>query len=102
MPRYLAEQIEPGLVRLHHAASRLGGWRKDQNEKFIDVGEYALALDGVAYAYLDNNEPMPADLFEIFESLAVEMDMERDPEYAAVAELRARMKARPPPGQAPT
>ena len=72
----------------------------EQTRTFIRVGEYDLALDGIAAAYLDNKVEMPPDLFQVFERLAVMLDTEKDPEYAAVAELRARTRTRPAPGQA--
>lgn len=62
--------------------------------ELIYVGEYSLALDMMSYAYLNNKIAVPADLFEIFERLAVEMDMEKDPEFEGVAQLRAETKAR--------
>ena len=37
---------------------------------------------------------MPGHLFQIFERLAVEMEMDDDAEYAEVARLRAETKAR--------
>jgi hypothetical protein len=59
------------------------------DQEFIDVGEYGLALDGIACAYLDSGKTMPADMFHIFERLAVSMDLERDEEYDAVRKLLA-------------
>ena len=57
------------------------------------VGEYGLALDEIAYAYLSSATPMPGHLFRVFERLAVEMEMEGDAEYADVARLRAETRA---------
>ena len=37
---------------------------------------------------------MPADLFEVFEKLSVEMEMDGDEDYEGVAQLRAETKAR--------
>jgi len=95
------EMVEAGLVALHRDASRFEGWARDLVGRMIGAGEYRLALDELSYAYLNNDEPMPADLFAVFERLAVEMDMEGDPGCAAVAELRAKMKARADSGRAP-
>ena len=76
------------LQILYEAASALDGWHKDQAEDFIKVGEYGLALDGIAYAYLVNKVTMPARLFGLFEELAVSMGLDRDPEFDGVAKLR--------------
>jgi hypothetical protein len=76
------------LKRLHQAASAFQGWHKDQAEEFIKVGEYGLALDGIAYAYLNNKVTMPATLFQLFDQLAVTMELDCDPEFDGVAKLR--------------
>jgi len=82
------------LKILHQAAPALEGSGKDSTAEFIRVGEYGLALDGIAYAYLATKMLMPADLFRLFEELAETMKLDRDPEYAGVAELRATQKAK--------
>ena len=82
------------LEILCSAASEIDGWDRNQTATFIRVGEYGLALDEIAYAYLNSSTPMPARLFQIFEKLAVEMEMEGDEEYGDVAQLRAETKAR--------
>jgi len=82
------------LETLYYAASEIDDWDRNQTATFIRVGEYGLALDEIAYAYLDSATPMPGHLFRIFERLAVEMEMEGDAEYADVAQLRAETKAR--------
>ena len=83
------------LDLLFKEAAYLKDWYADQVERYIYVGEYALALDGIAYAYLHNSVPMPNDLFAIFEELANAMELDRDPEYDSVAKLRAAQGAAP-------
>ena len=87
--------IRNDLVALHEAASATGGWDGKQTRTFINVCEYALALDGIAYAYLDTGRTMPPDMFETFEKLAIMMDLAEDPEFEGVARLRAGA-GRPP------
>jgi hypothetical protein len=89
MSEYMIKYIRTELSKLYRAASNLDGWNKEQALEFINVGEYGLALDGIAYAYLVNGKNMPADLFRIFDKLAVSMDMEGDEEFEGVARLRA-------------
>lgn len=84
----MLEKIRTDLFALHHAASAIEGWRGDQALTFIKVGEYPLALDDIAYAYLDSKQLMPSDLFVTFERLAVAMGLERDEEFEGVARLR--------------
>lgn len=88
------ERVEADLMTLYRAASGIDGWSKDLVGELIYVGEYALALDMMSYAYLNNDINAPEDLFEIFERLAVEMDLGNDPEFEGVAQLRAETKAR--------
>lgn len=88
------ERVEADLLTLYRAAFGIDGWSKDLVGQLIYVGEYSLALDMMSHAYLNNGINMPADLFEIFERLAVEMDMEEDPEFEGAAQLRAETKAR--------
>ena len=82
------------LEALYYAASEIDDWDRNQTATFIRVGEYGLALDEIAYAYLNSATPMPGHLFRIFEKLAVDMEMEGDEEYKDVAQLRAETKAR--------
>ena len=82
------------LEALYYAASEIEGWDKNQAATFIRVGEYGLALEEIAYAYLNSATPMPGHLFQIFERLAVQMELEGDEEYEDVAQLRAETKAR--------
>lgn len=95
MPDHSVQEIRSDLSLLYKTASHLGGWNKEHADEFIRVGEYALALDSVAYAYLENNIPMAPDQFEIFDKLAAAMELEKDPEYDGVARLRAQAKAAP-------
>ncbi len=82
------ETARQGLRVLHQAALALGGWQGEQSETFIRVGEYGLALDEIAYAYLDSKVAMPEKLFQIFDELAVSMELDSDPEFDGVAQLR--------------
>ncbi len=82
------------LETLYYAVSEIDDWDRNQTATFIRVGEYGLALDGIAYAYLNSATPMPARLFQTFERLAVEMEVDGDEEYEDVARLRAETKAR--------
>ncbi len=93
MSEYTTSEMRSDLSFLHRVASRLDGWNKDQADEFIRVGEYGLALDSIAYAYLVNNKLMPPDQFEMFDRLASAMELEKDPEYDGVARLRASAKS---------
>ncbi len=88
--------IRNDLSALHKAASSIHDWDGKQGRTFIDVGEYGLALDEIAYAYLDAGRTMPPDMFETFEKLATMMDLAQDAELEGVARLRA--SATEPPG----
>ncbi len=94
MPDDRYKTIRDGLVVLHQAASGIEGWGGDQAQEFINVGDYGLALDEISYAYLDSGKAMPADLFQIFERLAVAMDLERDDEYEGVRKLLADARSK--------
>lgn len=89
------ERVEADLLILYRAISKINRWSKDLAEELIRVGEYSLALDIMSYAYLNNRIIVPAGQFEFFERLAIEMNMEKDPEFEGVAQLRAETKARP-------
>ena len=93
--------IVADLSLLNEAVAGFDKRYVEQRQTFIRVGEYDLALDGIAAAYLDNKVEIPPDLFQVFEKLAVPLDTEKAPEYDSVAELRARMKARPGLSRAP-
>lgn len=95
MAEYDGQKVRSDLLVLCKAASHLSGWDKEHADQYIRVGEYPLALDSVAYAYLENDTPMPIDQFSIFEELAAVTQLEDDPEYDGVARLRARGKQTP-------
>ena len=84
--------IRVNLIALHRAASGMDGWNGKQGQTFIDVGEYGLALDEIAYAHLDNGKAMPTELFRIFDKLATIMELETDSEYDGVARIRASVE----------
>ena len=84
------QSVKVGLDILYDAASIYDGWQKDQTSEFIKVGEYGLALDGIAYAYLHNHNPMPPKLYELFAKLAAMMDLKSDPELQGVAAIIGR------------
>lgn len=92
MAEYDGQKVRSDLLALYKTASHLDGWNKEDADQYIKVGEYPLALDSVAYAYLENDTPMPNDQFAVFEDLAAMMQLEGDPEYDGVARLRARAK----------
>ena len=83
--------IRNDLNSLHNAASATDGWDGKQARTFINVGEYGLALDEIAYAYLDSGKTMPPDMFETFEKLAAMMGLAQDAEFEGVARLRANL-----------
>ena len=76
------------LTKLNQQASLVDGQFDQQIAQFIYVGEYALALDGIADVYLSKGVRMPDELFQIFERLAIAMELEGDDEYREVARLR--------------
>ena len=82
------------LEILYYTSSEIDDWDRNQTATFIRVGEYGLALDEIAYAYLNSATPMPGRLFQLLERLAVEMEVDGDEEYGDVARLRAETKAR--------
>ncbi len=81
--------IRNDLAALHKVASATDNWDGKQARTFIGVGEYGLALDEIAYAYLDSGRTMPPDMFETFEKLATMMDLAQDAEFEGIARLRA-------------
>lgn len=102
------QNVRDGLETLHQAALALERYHKDQAKEFIEVGEYGLALDTIADAYLVSEVSMEADHFSLFEKLATSMDLASDPEYSGVAQLRKAQLAaaypaasRSDPGRAP-
>ncbi len=89
------QAIKQNLYALHEAASIYGGWDKEQASTFIRVGEYGLALDSIAYAYLSNDALMPPDIYAIFEQLADTMKLDDDPEFEGVAHLKRKQMLSP-------
>ena len=87
--------IRNDLTALHRATSTIDGWDGKQALTFIEVGEYGLALDEIAYAYLDAERSMPIDMFKTFEKLATTMDLAQDAEFVGVARLRASQAGSP-------
>ena len=84
-----SDEIRSDLSILYEAVRKLNGWHNDLADEYIRVGEYALALDSIAYAYLNNNIPMPPDQFKVLDRLATSMKLEKDPEYDGVIRIRA-------------
>jgi hypothetical protein len=81
---------DSGLLRLSDEASSRGfKYQEDHIHTLIRVGEWALALDELAGAYLKNAQPIPNDILNLFEELATSMNMVPGDEYEAAAELRA-------------
>ena len=76
------------LLKLYQAASLVEGKPDRQTEQYIRVGEFNLALDGIAHAYLSKGARMSDSLFQIFERLAIAMQLDGDDEYQGVARLR--------------
>jgi len=82
-----------GLVRIFDAAtSTLDHWNKDHVDTLIDVGEYSLALDELASAYINSGKPVSQEISKLFEILATKMQMVPGDEYEGVAALRARAR----------
>lgn len=81
--------VRANLEVLHQATCPLPGYFGAQAEEFTRVGEYGLALDTIASAWLRGKAAMPAGLFRVLEGLAKNMELDSDPEYEAAAQLRA-------------
>lgn len=79
---------QEGLEILYASIQPLLGKYNHQIRKFIDVGEYGLALDGIADAYTASNVPMPPALFKLLDELAINMDLASDPEFSDLTEFR--------------
>ena len=82
-----SKAVIANLETLSQAAFSVDTTHQDSINTFIYVGEYGLAMEGIADAYLKGNVRMPTDLFQMFEKLATLMDLNSDPEYEAVAEF---------------
>jgi hypothetical protein len=81
---------ESGFLRLLEEASSRGfNWNDGIIRSLFDAGEWALALDELAAAYLKNIKQSPNDILDLFEGLATSMDIVPGDEYEAVAKLRA-------------
>jgi hypothetical protein len=81
---------ESGILRIFDAAPLCGfTWDKRIVRSLIGAGEWGLALDEMAAAYLSNAKPIPNDILNLFEELATSMKMVPGDEYEAVAELLA-------------
>ncbi len=89
MTEFDYEAAISGLTLLNQAVRVFDQRYPGQIEEFISVGEYSLALDDIASCYLDGNVSVPPDLFEVFERLAVMMDVEQDECCDAAAKLLA-------------
>jgi hypothetical protein len=84
------QQIEDGLQNILATAREIPHVEYlGEVESYIDVGEYGLALDVLASAFVDNASLPPGDLLRIFRELAVLMRLLDDPEYADTAKLLA-------------
>lgn len=89
MPDYNATTVRSGLAALFDAAPVFEGWNPKQTRTYIRVGEYSLALDDLAHAFLDSGKTISPEHFQLFETLAAQMEMETNPEFQGVARLRA-------------
>jgi len=81
--------IEAGLEKLYDASAMFAGVNRQQVREYIDVGEYGLALDDLADVHLKTGKPVPADIVQLFDALAMKMDVKQGDEWQAVAEIRA-------------
>ena len=82
--------VRSGLLRLCDEASSRGfKWQEDHVHTLIRVGEYSLALDDLAAAYLENTKQISNDILNVFDDLAARMGIVAGDEWEAVAELRA-------------
>ena len=79
---------QEGLEVLYASIEPLMGRYNHQIRQYIDVGEYGLALDGIAYAYATSNVSMSSVLFQLLDKLATDMDLASDPEFSALTEFR--------------
>ena len=84
-----------GLTLLNQAVRVFDQRYPGDIEQLIYVGEYSLALDGIASCYLDGNAPVPLDLFKVFERFAVMMDVEDDEYCDCAAKLLVVSRSRP-------
>jgi len=81
--------IKAGLEKLYDASAIFAGVNRQQVREHIDVGEYGLALDDLAGIHLKTGKPVPADIVQLFDALAMKMGMKQGDGWQAVAEIRA-------------
>lgn len=89
MTEFDHEAAFAGLVLLNRAVRVFDNRYPGQIEQLIDVGEYSLALDDIAFCYLDNDVLMSSDLFDVFEKLAVMMNVNNKEYCEEAAKLLA-------------
>ena len=77
MPKF--ETVELMLMELLVAASsQLATSERAEIQRFIDVGEYGLALDTATLIYLEEGKIASAAVFSLVERLATAMSLETD------------------------
>ena len=84
-----SEWLEYNLETLYKQSADFGGNDRRYVREYIDVGEYSLALDNLAYIYARSApKPLSAEIRQLFNWLAVEMDMRDGDEWEGVAQIR--------------
>ncbi len=89
MTREDRDWIEAGLNTLCTDAGVVSNADCGQVRKYIDVGEYGLALDDLADIHLATGKPIPPDRRALFDTLAMKMGIRHGDEWQAVAAIRA-------------
>jgi hypothetical protein len=79
--------IEADIEHLYAAVLPKTAGEHDQVRRYIDVGEYALALDDLADIWLEWKKPVPPTVRGLFDELATKMGMRYGDEWRAVAEI---------------
>ncbi len=79
--------IETDIEQLYEAVPSHAMLNRDQARKYIDAGEYGLALDDLAAIYLESKSPVRPEIFALFEKLAIKMKMQPGDEWRAVADI---------------
>ena len=79
--------IEAGLEELYRGISANIEIDPSQIRKYIDVGEFGLALDELADLYMDIETPVPSATLTVFHALATKMKMTSGDEWQAVLEI---------------
>jgi hypothetical protein len=79
--------IEADIEWLYEAVPSHAILDRDQARKYIDVGEYGLALDDLAAIYLESKSPVRPEILALFEKLAIKMEMQSGDEWRAVADI---------------